>query len=298
MKIQFLLILMVAIIIVIVAFIIFKVDIWNNNNIAEPFDARLSGISRETCGTICTQMFGCNAFAYDDKNRKCYLSKYPIIQRPVFGLYVDEYDSKQQRCSKIYPIKEDIAIPTITDNQKRLNMLYSCAQSETDVYSLKKIKDSYTDFTIKGIDDIPYEDYEMDFITWPINKKDFIAEDIINSNLEAMKKIYVFDKDKDEHLGQYLFPYKCVDNISEKECLDTCVQNADCVGVEWNPIMLTKNKNNDIYDVRTNVCCPKKQVKEIITRRDEYKNGSFFEKKLVNKIDKNQNYYIRVNKTN
>lgn len=270
---------------------------YRTNN-TDTFDGRLSGIAFETCGTMCTQVFGCNGFAYDDKTQKCYLSKYPIIQRPVYGLYIDEYESGQQRCNKIYPIKEeDVNISKITTNQKRLNMLYSCAKDEKNKYNLKKIKDTISDFTIKGIDDIPYEDYELDYLTWPVNKKDLYAEDIINNNIEAMKKVYVFDKDNNEHLGQYLFSYKCVDNISEKECLDTCIKNTDCNGVEWNPVQLTKNKNNT-YDVRTNVCCPKKQIKEVITRRDEFKNGNYYEKKLINKLDKNQEYYVRINKTN
>jgi hypothetical protein len=291
MKIQFLFLLAIIITLFIVKYYLSPI-----NN--EPFDARVSGITQETCGTLCTETFGCGGFAFDSNTNKCYLSKYPVIQQPIEGLYLSEYDPAQFRCSKMYPIREESNISTISENDKKLNMFYACANDESNYYTPKKvIKDKIIDISVNEIEKIPYEDYELDFITWPVNKIDLKADDIVSNTAESLKKVYVFDKNKKEFLGQYLFPYKCVNNISEKECLDTCIKQNDCVGVEWNPALLTKN-NDGSYNMSTNVCCPKRQIRETITRRNEHKNGFFYEKKLLKKLDKDIGYYVRINKYN
>jgi hypothetical protein len=259
----------------------------------EGFDARLSDISLESCGSLCTETYGCKGFAFDDKTKKCYLSKYVIIQKPQLGIYTDEYNTEYQRCNKIFPIEENTN--EIKQEDKRQNMFYSCSKKEDDKFELKKIvNEKIISIDKKTIDDIPYEEYNMEDIIWPINKKDFLQKDILLKKEEMAKKVYVFEKDKDEHLGQYLFPYKCVSNIPEKECIDTCIKDNDCVGVEINPVLLKDTgKGQDMY---TNVCCPKRQITEIINRRDDYKNGSFYVKRLENNLNKDDGYYIRLKK--
>jgi len=283
-------------IVVIICLYLISINIFNE---PEQFDARISGTNVETCGSICSSIAGCSGFAFDNKTNKCYISKYPLIQQPIYGLYTDEYNTQQFRCSKMFPIKEENGLSKISNIDKINNTLYSCANKEKDRMTLKKIiGDKIVDFSMNEIDKIPYEDYEIDYIKWPVNKKDLQIENILENNAEALKKVHVFDKNKDEFLGQYLYPYRCVDNISEKECLDVCVNNKDCVGVEWNPLMLTKDDKDGTYKMRTNICCPKKLIDEVVTRRDEFKNGFFYEKKLVNRFNKDINYYVSINKKN
>lgn len=274
---------------ILVLFVFFIIVTTNNYN-NEYFDARVSDIKIEQCGKICTDVYDCEGFGYDNTTSKCYISKTPIINLPAASsLYVDEYESKQYRCNKIKPIKLDQrnTDPTIL----RDNQLYMCADDDRGYYDLYKIVNNTMEKINRGdIDKVNLEPYVMNEIEWPTKefKKD-ITPNLKTANQN--RKIYtLFEKDKREFLGQFLFPYKCVSNVSEDECINQCRRYDDCIGTEWNPLYV----NNNI--INKNVCCPKKDITEIIDRRDLVENGNFYVKKSTNLLDPNDMYINIVHK--
>ena len=77
-----------------------------------------------------------------------------------------------------------------------------------------------------------------------------------------------FIEHNEYNTGKYMNDYKCVKDISQKSCLEYCVNNPKCVGVEWNPVL-----NNDL-----NICCPYSTYGSLIKRDNNKKTGKFYEK--------------------
>lgn len=255
----------------------------------EHYDSRISGVSEDDCGKACTIAYGCQGFGYDSEKAKCYISKLPIAGQPsTNSLYSDEYSSGQKRCNKNNPIMPEVDQKSNITNYKKLqNTIYSCANNERDSYTLYEIVNgNITPIRKSDIKDLSYKPYELNEIEYPKFKKDMELIDIVGDQIEKNKNYMMFVKDMQEHLGQYLFPYKCVDNVSEKECLDTCVKYDDCTGVEWNPVYIENGKE------RKNVCCPKKIIDQIITRRHDFINGRFYTKDRPHELKK-EHIYIR-----
>lgn len=255
----------------------------------EHFDAKIEQVNEIECGTMCTKTVGCAGFAYNDK--KCWLGKQPILGRPEMSLYNEDYNPKIRRCNKFYSIS-DIYISTTGDYQK--NMSYGCKDSEIDknlniyTYLNNKIKLDNE----KSIDDIKVRQYPMTQITWPKPfDKDTIpnaliselTKEIPNENIKIMKEIPDYIEGKD------LYETGCVSNISRMDCLKACLDDDNCRGTEWNPNLL-KQLNNKDYEIYKNVCCPKGELTNTITRNDNNKEGKFYAKYVVNKneIDKNK----------
>jgi hypothetical protein len=258
----------------------------------ESFDARISNYTDEECGRMCTKVYGCKGYAFDKNTNKCYLSKDFILGQPSFNtLYSDEYLTSQLRCNKKKPIDVDLEVIREADEYiKKDNTVYLCSDNERDVYTYYKIVNgTKIAITPDQVRTIPYEPYVIGTIDWPKKKKD-IDPNIpsVAKEQENLSDYNIFQKDNREYLGQYLFPYQCVNNISENECLDTCDKNSDCEGVEYNPEYI---KDNKLY---RNVCCPKRILSEIITRRPEFEHGSFYVKKKIQDLDKKK-YYIDIN---
>lgn len=263
--------------IVLVVIIIIIIVIKNNNK--ETFDAKIKdNIKIENCGSVCTEVIGCSAFAYDPKTKKCYLTKDPIVNNePERGIYIDEFNSEQVICNKLVPIPENTD-NVLTEN-KRFNMFYTCLNSTKDKCSrqydtYKIVNDTMTKIDNKAIKTIMYEPYEVRDIIWPINKND------LKYNKTYSEKKFIFEKKEKEYVGDYLYPHKCTTNISEKKCIDACYKNEDCTGTEWSPIYLNDNDEGG-QDMRTDVCCPMKKINKTQDRRDSVKYGKYYEKKEV-----------------
>ena len=88
-----------------------------------------------------------------------------------------------------------------------------------------------------------------------------------------------------EHIGDYVYGYKCKTNISQLDCLKTCTNNSNCDGVEWNPSLVRRDKGN--MSIYNKVCCPKKNINKVISRRRLNKSGKFY-KKVTDNILKNK----------
>lgn len=268
----------------------------------EMYDGRISGITKELCGKICTETFGCIGFAYDGTNSKCYISKRPILYQPGNSLYSDEYNYGHYRCNKIDPLRDDIDnIDTITQDRLRRNMIYSCANEERDMFEIYKIVNNKIEKIPKtnisqdtrpnSFLTVEYEKYPLNEIIWPTQRKDLQPQDLVSKDEEKIKNYILFEKDDKEYLGQYLYPHRCVENVSEEECLETCRKNIDCVGTEFNPVYIKNEKGSNV--IYKNVCCPKRKIRDVITRRKEFENGHFYLKKEPVELDK-RNVYTKI----
>jgi PAN domain len=93
----------------------------------EHFDQRVDGATKEQCGVMCTKILGCNGFAYDAKNQKCYLSKDEITFRPIKKPFVNFYNRNFPRCNKLYVIND----PYYNSRNNMLrNATYKCMKKE------------------------------------------------------------------------------------------------------------------------------------------------------------------------
>lgn len=279
-----------------------------SNKILENYDARVTGATKETCGKICTETFGCLAFAYDNINSKCYLSERPILFQPGTSLYSNDYEFDHYRCNKVDPIRSDIdTSETITEEKMRKNMIYSCQNQERDAFRFYKIVNGKMEEVNKTNDpidtsqnsflDVIYEKYPLHEIEWPNQRKDLISTDLIRQDTDELNNYTLFEKDRREYIGDYLYGFKCVKNISEHDCIQSCKENKDCIGVEYNPVFINKviDNNDTSQHIYNNVCCPKRNFNNIIKRRDKYKNGNFYLKKELNKLRKNRTYVANLN---
>ncbi len=137
--------------------------------------------------------------------------------------------------------------------------------------------------------------YKLKQLYWPTRRKDLDPDYITNNDI--FNNIIFYERDSEnEHLGQYLFQHKCVNDIPLDICLQKCSLEEDCDGVEYNPLLLEKvtNKNGkQTLLERQNVCCLKKNIKNKIKRRPEHKAGTFYTKKLEDQAYLT-NIYIKV----
>lgn len=80
----------------------------------------------------------------------------------------------------------------------------------------------------------------------------------------------------DEFLGQYMFPQKCITDISKDKCMKICLDADNCVGVDWNPILFDKVGDPNKYKFNENVCCPKIKINKVIPRSENARHGHFY----------------------
>ncbi len=241
----------------------------------ENFDARVSDVDKSKCGDMCTKIYGCNGFAYDD-NQKCYLSQSPIIGSPMESLYRNEYDPAFEFCNKPHPIKDEIDEKLLQALPK--NTIYTCQVGDEGVPKYQSIlNDNITDVDMKE-SVISVKKYDLKLLTWPFEKKDIDAN---YTNIDDhMNKIIMYDYDPDnEYQGSYIYAHKCVNNIPLFNCLTKCATDENCVGLEYNPLLLRKLSNGK-YKKDRNVCCLKSSEFNKIKRTTEHENGAYYKKSL------------------
>lgn len=275
-----------------------------HNSITEGYDARISGINKESCGKYCTETYGCVGFGFDHRNNKCYLSEKPILFQTASSVYSNEYEVDHYRCNKIDPIRPDLnEIENLNEELLRMNTIYLCQDDEEDIFKYNKIVNGKieplkeSDYTLGTVDtvvntfpDVMYEEYPLYKINWPLYKKDLDVAKLYNRETNKLNDFVVFQKDSmNFYDGEYLYPYRCVNNISEDVCIKTCNDNEECVGVEYNPLFV-ENKDNATYKVNYNVCCPKKTITKINVRQKPYLNGHFNRKTYMNELEKTEIY--------
>lgn len=153
----------------------------------EYYDGKIKNIDIEKCGRFCTNLYGCDGFAYDRNKKLCYLSRNPIDKHNCTSPYIDEYDESQVKCNKISSIPEYYS--GILTERKRINMIYTCKNYDTDIEVAKKIvNDKIENIDLKEISIIPYEHYIMQDTIWPLNKEDFVLRDpLVHANEDYIK---------------------------------------------------------------------------------------------------------------
>jgi len=220
------------------------------------------------CGNICSSIYGCAGFAVSSDGTQCWLSKLPLTSPPIPSLYMSNFDSSNIHCNKLRPIASDFGI---SDDNYVENKVYDC-------YTGEKADDlgrKYFNFNVKPEDlsdssfyFLKSDPYKLNTINWDKDTQIKVDSDF-NVQVDPKKISYTQDADN-EYLGKYLNSSVCQSNVSLDQCLKNCTDNSNCVGVEY----LTS------YNGKTNICCPKSFIKDLKPRREKYKLGSYYTKKI------------------
>ena len=169
-----------ALVIVILCYSVYKYESLNNMSITEGYDASFRDQSFEACAEFCKTTAGCLGFGYDQKSKICYPSKTSISGRPVGSLFRSEYNYNNATCNKIKAVME--AGKGIPFSDRRNNSVYICSES-SDKFPQYYFHNNGTFTNIgegKVIDDIfDVEDYEVKTYKWPVNKFDYDQLDLL-----------------------------------------------------------------------------------------------------------------------
>lgn len=263
---------------IIILFYLSNLYFKSTNIKVENFDNRIERLLERNCGTLCTNVNDCGAFAYDASNNVCWISKDKIFKKPISSLYTQDYNKKFMRCNKLAKIDD----PVIAKSSDYVNnAIYQCKpteESKSDTYTL------YTENTSKSgeLTDLKSTDmnkYKISELDWPtlFNPLDF--SDVKLIIYPDKKKLYIMREKDTEYLGEPLYEHECVANIEKKDCITSCLDDIECQGTEYNTSFI-QNKNGKSIRYR-NVCCPRKAISKIIPRRDDFMNGKFYFKNSI-----------------
>lgn len=274
-------------------------------NKSEQFDEKITRATKVNCGMICTKTLGCNGFMEDDYNNICYLSKTPIVGAPDKSPFKDSYDKNSERCNKISAITDtEIASDLDIIN----NASYNCTPNESSNEQTLKVYDG-AEKKITSKLDLPYLDVsDYTYVDAKWGEEINLGDNINLVQNDKKTNVTIMTEHDEEFLGQYMYPHKCVTNISQSDCMKNCINDERCIGTEWNHLYVKKiddiNKtdaDNDgfidtQYGMYKDVCCPKIQIKKVIPRREEFKYGHFYLKETADVSDPNfiNNIYIKI----
>lgn len=287
-------ILIIGIMLFIIVYMLYQVTY---EQFTENFDEKIIRATKNNCGIMCTKIFGCSGFATDNNNDICYLSKTPIIGKPTNKPFMNEYDKNTERCNKI---NTTIDTQTMSEFERKQNATYICTQNEIDNNQTIKIYDN-DEKIIHSLEDLLYmtvNNYNFEAIDWG---KEITLDNYTEliTNPKTSNETLVMTEYDDEYLGQYMLPHKCSANISQKDCINYCIDNNNCVGTEWNPFYLNKSivNNAEQHKLYRNICCPKIKINKVTPRREDFKFGHFYLKEKI-KINNNDSNIIDDNKIN
>lgn len=282
----------------IIFFIILLVLIYNNYTFRETFDQRVDGATKEQCGILCTKTLGCAGFSYNEDNNFCYISKDPIVLNPEKKNYSAFYKSKFPRCNKLYVVSD----PYYNSRNNIIrNATYECMDKENDIDNKKYIIYDVKEKTDINIDNLnkqkisPYTFVDIEWDDWllsqdkknlPINLDKNLH--LITNPTESNSINIMQEQDKYEYSGEYLFPHKCSRNITKNDCMKQCLEDENCIGTEWNPILIKKIGEPNKYIFDENICCPLKKINKKTPRRKDMRFGNFYLKENVLKQDLQQ----------
>jgi hypothetical protein len=255
----------------------------STRNNYETFDVLIKTADINDCANKCSTTYGCWGFTFDDKdqnNKKCYLSKTPISGMPVDSIYSEDFSLGQKTCNKILTIRNEYDIES---SRLKLNKLYSCYDNYIGIENLIYY-DNETTITNPSDSDlkkINVKNYNLNYINWPITKKENDKMFFESKNNEIDYRYITFVEHDDEYLGKYLYNHQCTTEINKFDCLRSCANDNKCHGTEWNPELKINDKKYH------NVCCPKKTIYKVVKRYEDNKNGKYYEKKYKNKLETN-----------
>jgi hypothetical protein len=266
---------------IIIIILIILVILFLFKNKRENYDARISNVDNiEKCANMCSSVYGCGGFAYNTNDNKCYLSKFPLASPVVPSLYSNEFTKSNVYCNKSLPI---LSSEPINEDLYVDNKVYDCYVREAEDLGKK-----YYDFNKPGkqiyfndLYGLKSEPYNIQKLEWPMKQVDLKFDDKFNLYYDTKDIVYEADN-MNEYIGTYLNPSMCQTDINQNKCLKDCTLNADCIGVEYNPV----------YKIYKNVCCPKSKIEKIIPRSEEKLAGTFYMKQLNLKDDTKNNIII------
>ena len=300
-------------VILLILVIILIITIVSDYNI-EHYDVKVDKNinSSSDCGAKCTEVLQCSGFGYNNRNNSCFLSKSPILGKPLEGDYAGKYSNSDTQCNKIYNLNKK------TDDKQQLlnNSIYNCVNHEDgDILDKtrqigrnknKKIiidkKIEKVDNNFNGLDEDLSYDFDDTITFSKYNKKSKNLTDALNkynvdtnyaysNNTKNTKTNYAYSNNtqntktnttKKENsfiewdndvLGQYMLKPQCVSNVPFYDCIKHCDNKSNCAGTEWNNSLIKKINNKDI--VYENVCCPKSNITKSVTR-DINNKGKFY----------------------
>jgi hypothetical protein len=274
---------------ILILFLILFILLFSSKDIKELYDAKISNSNEIQCGSMCTKIFDCVGFTYNNNTNKCYLSKSILFDKPIKSVFKDDYVESLSQCNKISLVTDPLYA---NDIDFKRNATYSCRTNNIDqlkIYNNNKYKILNN---IEELNNIELDEYQMGTIYWGINidqeENPMLTQNKNKMDFEIMKE---YDN---EFLGQYLYPHKCVYNTSQKNCLQSCLDNKNCIGTEFNPLYMKNNNNLEIY---SGICCPKIKIKKEILRREDVKFGKFYLKeKYIDRKNMQNNIYLAFNK--
>lgn len=275
----------IKVIIFIILFILFIyfycIDIEHYDNVIEDVP------DNNKCGIACTTIDNCLGFSYGPEQKKCWLSKTPILGTPNNSIFKNDYKSTFKRCNKIQQLLDPV-IATKDDYKK--NATYTCSDMQKDQIQSLEIYSPTLQTKINSLDDL--QNIDIDIGNYDLHIKDYPTSQLDTLKYNNIKKfvnpqidpIPIMIQKNDEYLGQYEYKHRCVANINEKDCLSACINSNNCKGTEWNPLYVhnDKHSNNQVYH---NVCCPKRLINNIIPRRKEFERGHFYIKHKIQYSD-------------
>lgn len=269
----------------------------------EGYDDQLN-VNIDQCGEFCRGTAGCYGFGFDNKNNKCYPSKTPVTPDPSNQSFGYKYDKDQMLCNKVTPIQEPTKVAGFEERRK--NAAYVCSEKENvhpTLYYQHEKKFNKIDEG-QNIDFIGYADeYEINPYDWP---ESAATRDNVNDVVEYRQRVLYGDKyvtdirrrsglpvDDEKEIdpdqlydveggkkggvyqiedkrvrGEYMRPFKCVKDITLRNCMEYCNNREECVGFEYNP---------QFKDSQA-VCCPMKSADMYLERKPPYENGKFYKK--------------------
>lgn len=280
------------------------------HNNKETFDQRVDGATKEQCGVLCTKTLGCAGFSYDEDNNFCYISKDPIVINPEKKNYGAFYKSKFPRCNKLYVVDD----PYYNSRNNIIrNATYECMDKENDIDNKKYIIYDNKENTDKNIDInnlnkekiSPYTFVDIEWDNWLLSedKKDLPIDldknlHLITNPTESNSVNIMREQYNNEYIGEYLFPHKCSRNISKKDCMKQCLEDENCIGTEWNPILIKKLGEPNKYIFDENICCPLRKINKKKPRRKDMRFGNFYLKENLLKQDlQKNNIYVEYKNT-
>ena len=245
---------------------------------APPFDKRKSNAI-----FVCGEKPGLHPQLYIHKNNM--LELIDEGQNPDFILDIDEYDVNYYK----WPLnKYDADQLDLLRRDREKQMYTPSTMTLMDRIRNEKVNDNND--MIVGIDVKPKKESTLEKIAKRSGEIMTKLQEALQipiglnfvenyPNSDEYKAFEVYDKLNN---GVYMRNHKCVQNIPMKSCLEYCLNNEECVGVEYNPR----------FFYHENVCCPYKSIDDFVDRRDMQRLGKFYRKIRTNNLDKKRIHVV------
>ena len=302
---------------IIILIIIVVIFISINNKNTESFDSMIEKQTLAQCAHKCKVTENCSGIAYNATDGTCYMSNKPLINiSDLNSKYINEYTEDQLICNKHTP--NDNKENSLSYGDLMYNSTYLCKtdlDKPSEIYfskdnQFKNVKDFDTLYKTQFV--TPYQIRKYDWEKEKYSDEMYIDKEIFLRNLLVTDYDHILDyksklinnsKEYDDitnnindefveydkfNIGDYLYPYQCINDTNVKKCMMLCKENNDCVAFEHNTELKRFNKSVNEQDELTDLCCMKKNIGPFVNRDkeyDKYKNGKFYLKSKYHPLE-------------